>query len=197
MKKTLRFGLVAVAAVMMAAPVQAHWYKRADCGPVVPVTYVDQKVTAYRCVTKEREVEILVNKMVPKDVDFTYTELTRVTEPTTVIEHYCEKFEEKVPFKYFVDTLVTTQEKVIQHYCERVEEPVPFKYIVHQTETVPEKRTITRYICVPVEKSYKVTTMQLVTTPEKRKVIEYKEDRKEVEYTYTEMCRPCSRKSGR
>ena len=55
------------------------------------VQYVEQKVTAYKCVAMEKDVEVTVNTMVSKQVPYKYTvnEMITVPEKRMVTTYEC------------------------------------------------------------------------------------------------------------
>src|SRR6187402_2111189 len=93
------------------------------CGPQYTVSYVDQKVTAYKTETETKDVKVKVTKCVDVKEDYKYT----VLEPVTIKQKVTvQETKTKVEtYKYTVLTPVTTKEKVtVQEMKTKVE---PYK----------------------------------------------------------------------
>ena len=151
----LKFGLVALAAVVVTGSADACWARRNCCPQTVACApacapapqYVEQKVTAYRCVVREREVEVTVNRLVPREVEYKYVVNTMVNEPVKrmVTRYECVPVERT--FKTTVMEMVNVPEKRKVTEYVRAEREVEYKYIENVYNDVKEKKTITTYKC--------------------------------------------------
>lgn len=153
--------------------------------------YENRVVTKYKTVTKEKEIDVCVNKMVAKDVKRTVMVPVTVKEKRTVIE--CVPNWKEVECKYTEMVPRVIKEKVKQTCIERrrkeIEEVVPVCRLVRTqcvddcgrcytkcervTENVKVKRCVIE--CVPVVREVEVcrTVCDRVERTAKRKVCEY------------------------
>ena len=129
MNKGLRFSLMMGAVLVMATQQRASACSPA-AGAISPsvqlcpdirfspaVQYVEQKVTAYKCVAKEREVECVVSKMVSeKEVNYKYTvnEMVTTPEKRMVTTYDCVPVEKT--FKRTCMEMVTVAGKTQGHH---------------------------------------------------------------------------------
>src|ERR1043165_8857004 len=184
MKKLLVSAVLAVAAVLgLTLDSQAGLFRhhRGDCGggcdtgcassaPYGPVAdcapapapapqYVEQKVTRYKQVMVEKEIEELVSRCVARQEKFTYNVQVPVMTPEKRTETFYSRVEKQVPFTYTVNVPVTVPEKRTETFYNRVEKQVPYTYTVNVPVTVPEKRTETFYNRVEKQVPYTYTVM--------------------------------------
>jgi hypothetical protein len=158
MLKGLKFGLAVAALFVAGNAADASWFQR-DCGPTTvssapcPPQFVEKKVTAYRCVMKEKEVEVTVNELVPRQVEVKYTAYELKTEPV--------------------------KQKVVRYECFPVEKE--FKVTCMEMRMVEEKRKVCEYDRVMKEVEYKYMEMVYGEKKEKKKVVTWKCDSKVVE----------------
>jgi hypothetical protein len=110
--------------------------KPAVCPVPTTIAYVDQVVTSYKCVTKEKTVPVTVNKLVPEEKSETYTYYECVPE--------------------------TKKEKVKQIEYKTVQTKKPYTYYECVPEVTKVKTTQTFYTCVPTEVVQNVTTRHWV-----------------------------------
>lgn len=150
MLKGLKFGLGI--AVLFAAGVAADAADSAAPCPSAP-QFVEKKVTAYRCVRKEKEVEVTVNEMVPRQVEVKYTCYEMKTEPV--------------------------KQRVVSYECYPVEKE--FKVTCMEMRMVEEKRKVCEYERVMKEVEHKYTEMVPEYKPVKKKVVTWKCDTTMVE----------------
>jgi hypothetical protein len=116
----------------------------APAAPAAPVApqYVEQKVTTYKCVQKEREVQEVVCRMVPREEKYNYTVMVPVTKQETRKETYYRSVPKQVEYTATVMVPVTTQEKRKVTECQMTHKEVEFKYTVMVPKTTQEKRTV-------------------------------------------------------
>lgn len=194
MFNALKLGSVMIAAFVAATPADACWARRNCCTPTCAAPcaapaprYVEKKVTAYRCVTKEREVEVTVNTLKPREVEVKYTVNEMQTVPVKKKVTVCEPVMREVEFKYteMQVTMVPETKKVITWKCDRqiVEEIVPVchKRLV-RCEPDPCAGCLAK--CIP--------HFQVVTCVEQRKVCRTVVTRTPVETVVECMVRKCT-----
>jgi hypothetical protein len=214
-----------VAALLPSASSASGWLRR-GCGgcdncpapcPVVAappakveVKYEDRVVTRYKPVTREKEIEVCVHKMVPREVKqtvmvpFTVKELRKVTE--------CIPSYREVEYHYTEMVPRIIREKVNQTVTERrikeVEVTVPVCRIVQtpcvdecgrcytKCERVTEMQRTKRCVveCVPVVREVEVcrTVCDRVERVGKRTVCDMQRREKEVEVCVI-RCQPQER----
>jgi hypothetical protein len=159
MLQALKFGLAVAALFAAGASADACWGKRNCCAPTVacaapaPVQFVEKKVTAYRCVNREKDVEVTVNTMVPRQVEVKYTAYEMKSEPV--------------------------KQKVVRYELVPVEKE--FKTTCMEMRMVDEKRRVCEYEKVMREVEYKYMEMIRGQTTVKKKVVTWKCDSKVVE----------------
>ena len=145
----LRLGLVAAVVFAAALPADACWARRNCCAaPCAPAPqFVEQKVTAYRCVQKEREVEVTINRMVPREVDHKYTVLELVSAPVKQKVTRFECFPVEKTYTQTVMEMRTVEEKRKVVECEKIMKEVVYKYIEMVPSLVKEKKLVTTWKC--------------------------------------------------
>lgn len=114
----------------------------APCAPVAP-QYVEQQVTRYKCVQKERDVQMVINRLVPREEKYTYTVMVPVTREVSRTETCYKPVHKQVEYTCTVMVPVTTQEKRTITRCQIVQKEVDATYTVMVPKTVQQKRTIT------------------------------------------------------
>lgn len=150
-------ALVAVTvALSWPAGVFAFGGRSSSCATPCSVTYVEQKVTAYKCETETKEVKVVVHEWRDVREEYKYTvrepvmtkQKVKVQEPRTKEETY----------KYTVLEPQHVKEKV--KVCEL--KPVTKEIEVVSYECVPvktkQKRQVCETVCVPV-------TVEMVVRP--------------------------------
>jgi hypothetical protein len=112
------------------------------------VSYVDQKVTAYKTETETKDVKVMVNKLVDVKEDFKYFECVAVPGKQKVTFQELKSKEE--PFKHTVmePAAVKQTVKVCEYKTEYKDVPtVTYSYTPVVTK---QKRTVCEYVTVPV-----------------------------------------------
>jgi hypothetical protein len=171
----------------------------ADCAPA-PIQYEERKVTCYKQVMVEKDVEVLVCKNVTTEQKYTYTVCVPVTTQVKRMETYCTPVTKEVDYTYTVMVPRTMQKTVActtyQCVTEMVKECVPVCKIVRNTcvdecgrchttcerVTVMEERTrcVTKRIPITTEQVVNYTVCEPVTKAGKRTVCEYVSNQREV-----------------
>jgi hypothetical protein len=165
---------------LVAAPAQAcHWChtsfscaRAAVCCAPAPVTYVDKVVTCYKPEWKEREIKVVVNKVVKKEVVETvkctvmepeYKDVKRID---TVYKRVAHEVEKEVTKCHRVKECCV--DECGRCYTVRYWEPVTTKVKCVVYDRVPEKIERTVKVCTykPVEKSYDVKRIVCELKPE-------------------------------
>lgn len=157
MKRRVLALVVFGAAMWLAAPQTAtagHGGRRGGmsgdcggCGTSYTVSYVDKKVTAYKCETETKDVKVIVNEWVDSKEDYKYT----VCEPVITKQ------------KVTVQQMQTKQEA----YKYTVMEPTQVKQMVKVCEwnLVTKDVEVTTYDCVPVVTKQKRIVCETVCVP--------------------------------
>jgi len=143
------------------------------CAPQYTVSWVDQKVTAYKTETETKAVKVMVTKWVDAKEDYKYLELVPVTTKQKVVTQVQQTRVEE--FKYTAMVPTTVKQKVVSQvqqtkveaYKFTVLEPVAVKQVVQVQQLVPvtkdvettvwdtvanttkQKRTVSEVVCVP------------------------------------------------
>jgi len=199
-RKLVGLGALTLAVMLTVDSVQGgcgSWggYGAPCYAPCVQVAYVEQVVTAYRPVWKQRQVPstvyrvvtneveetvnttVLEQKVTPekrkqtvyrpmtKEVPYKYTVQVPYTAQEKVKERYYNTVAREVPYKYTVQVPYTAQEKVKERYYNTVAKQVPYKYNVQVPVVTQEKRVITEYTCVPQEVVSNVTVCRRIPVP--------------------------------
>ncbi len=128
------------------------------CAPAPPPQMVERTVTRYRPEYKEREVQVTVNKMFPREEKFTYFECVPETKPVKRMETVCRIVVKEVPYTYTVCVPVPVQEKRTMTCYTNVTKEVPYTCTVNVPVTTYEKRMETRYTMVPRTVECEVST---------------------------------------
>jgi len=137
-------ALVALLGIVVESQAKGGLFRRSSgCGgceapcaaaPVMPVAQVapqfeDRKVTAYKYVTVEKEIDVVVCRTVMKDVPYTFTVCVPVTKQETRKQTYYQTVQKEVEYKYTVLVPRTVQRTVKQttYRCEteQIVEKVP------------------------------------------------------------------------
>jgi len=113
-----------------------------------PVQYVEQKVTRYKQVMVEKEIEEVVYRQVARQEKFTYSVQVPVTKQEVRKQTYYTQVQKEVPYTYTVCVPVTVAEKRKETIYNRVEKQVPYTYTVAVPRTVQKKVTQTTYQCI-------------------------------------------------
>jgi hypothetical protein len=111
--------------------------------PVAPVAGpCEQIITCYKPQYTEREVKVVVNKLVPRQENYTCTVYKTVLNDVTRLETFYVT--EQKPVEYTTTILVpyTVKEKRVIKDCSFVNETVPYKYTVLVPVTEPQTRTV-------------------------------------------------------
>jgi hypothetical protein len=151
------WGLLSAAAVALSVPTASAFGGRtASCATPCSVSYVEQKVTAYKCETETKDVKVIVHEWRDVREEYKYVvcepvitkQKVKVLEPRTKEETY----------KYTVMEPQHVKEKV--KVCEM--KPVTKEVDVVTYECVPvktkQKRRVCETVCVP-------TTVEVVVRP--------------------------------
>lgn len=172
MSKLVAMGLAAVVVVASAVGQAAAFGCRhggCDSGCATPscgtqVTYVDKEITCYRTEWKTRDVQCVVNKMVPKEVTSEYTCTVMVPEwkeekrNITVCKMVPKVVEREVTCCKMVPVTCTDPCTGCTYTCCK---PQTFTQKVQCTvcEMVKENKEITVKVCVckPEKRTYKCT----------------------------------------
>ena len=160
MKKMLVISLVLFA---VYAPQAQSGHK--VCVPVpTTIAYVDQVVTSYKCVTKEKTVPVTVNKLVPeeKSQEYTYYECVPETKKEKVKQIEYQTQQKKQSYTYYECQPVVKESKVKVVENTYKAKPMPYTYYECQPEVTKVKMTETFYTCVPSEVVQNVTTTHWV-----------------------------------
>ena len=128
--------------------------KKSDCGTGCgtscnsTVSWVDQKVTAYKTEWDTKDVKVKVNEWVTVKENFKYWECVPETKKQKVT---CKEMVTKdVPVKYRVNEWVTTKEKVKVAECKAVTKDVEVTTWSCKPTVTKQKRTVCEWVCVPV-----------------------------------------------
>jgi hypothetical protein len=134
-------------------------------GVVVGPQYVEQTVTRYRCEYREREEEVTVVKMVPREEPYKYRVLVPVMKPEKrkVMEYQTSMVEEPYKYTVIVPVMKPEKRKVIEYQTSMVEEP--YKYYEMVPTTTMQTQMQTRYTCVPQTVVQNVPVCRTVTVP--------------------------------
>ena len=159
MTRSLRLCLclaaVGLAALLPSTSSASGWLRRgcggcesAPCAPAAapaPVQYETRMVTRYKPVMKERIVEDVVSRMVPRDEKYTYTCMVPVhsQEKRTVTCYEMVRREVDQKITVMVPTTVKEKRKVIE--CDRITKQVEYKYYEMVPRQVKEKVKQTVY----------------------------------------------------
>lgn len=111
--------------------------------PAPAPQFVEQQVTRYKCVTKEKDVQEVVSRLVPREEKYNYTVMVPVTTQQKRTETCYKPVQKQVEYTCTVMVPVTTQEKRTVTECQLVSKEVEYKYTVMVPKTVQEKRTVT------------------------------------------------------
>jgi hypothetical protein len=156
----------------------------APCAPAAPapVKYETRKITVYKPVTKEKEVEVLVCKTITKPVEYKYTVCVPVTTVETRKITVCTPVSKQVEYMCTVMVPKTMEKKVMcttyQCVTETIVEKVPvcktvcvtcvdecgrcYTHRERVTEWVERPRCITKRIPIVTEKTVLVTVCEAV-----------------------------------
>lgn len=159
MKRRLwSWGLLSAVTLALNLPATASAFgsRTAACATPCPVSYVEQKVTAYKCETETKDVKVIVHEWRDVREEYKYTvcepvmtkQKIKVLEPRTKEETY----------KYTVMERQYVKEKV--KVCEM--KPVIKEIEVVTYECVPVKTKQKRLVCETV---YVPTTVEVVVKP--------------------------------
>ena len=122
---------------------KAEEIKPPKMAPVAPVAGpCEQIITCYKPVYTERKVEVVVNKLVPRQENYTCTVYKTVLNDVKRLETFYVT--EEKPVEYFTTIVVpvTTKEKRTIKECSFVNETVPYTYTVLVPVTEPQTRTV-------------------------------------------------------
>lgn len=159
MKRLMGAGVLVLALFVTIQPAMGFGRRGGNCAPScepAPVlgscgtVYVDQVVTGYRSVTKERLINTTVDQVVCKTV----ADKVKVTvyEPYTkkekVTQTWCELVSKPVAYEYYVTETVAVPEKVKQTTYQTVAEEVPVTYTTYKPVMTKQKQLQTTYQCV-------------------------------------------------
>jgi len=141
----LSSALAVVAVLGVTLESQAGLFRRSSggcdtgcntgCATVAaPVQYEERKVTAYKFVTVEKEIEAIVCRKVVTNEKYVYTVCVPVTKQETRKETFCTTVQREVEYKYtvMVPRTVTEVVKCTSYTCvrENIVEQVPVCKIV-------------------------------------------------------------------
>lgn len=154
----------------LAAPqtATAHGGRRGgisgDCGGCstsYTVSYVDKKVTAYKCETETKDVKVTVNQWVDTKEDYKYMVCEPVVTKQKVTVQEMKTKEE--PYKYTV--MEPAQVKQIVKVCEwkMVTKDVEVTTYTCVPVVTKQKRVVCETVCVPV------TVTKVITPPAPKK----------------------------
>ncbi|MBA4066070.1 MAG: hypothetical protein C0501_20595 [Isosphaera sp.] len=112
------------------------------------VSYVDQKVTAYKTETETKDVKVMVNKLVDVKEDFKYFECVAVPGKQKVTVQELKSKEEPYKWTVMEPTTVKQTVKVCEYKTEYKDVPtVSYSYTPVVTKV---KKTVCEYVTVPV-----------------------------------------------
>ena len=184
-----------------AAPCAAAPCAPAPCAPApAPVVWEDRKVTKYKSVIVEKEVEALVCKTATKEEKYTYTVCVPVTKQEKRKEIVCTPVSKEVDYTYtvLVPKTVTKEIMCTTYTCvtEMVKECVPVCKTVcvtcvdecgrchtrRERVTVMEERTrcVTKRIPLTEKKLVNVTVCEPVQHKGKKTICEIVRSEREV-----------------
>ncbi|MCS7021744.1 MAG: hypothetical protein NZ703_06830 [Gemmataceae bacterium] len=140
-------------------PASAFGGRSASCAPPCPVTYVEQKVTAYKCETETKEVKVIVHEW--RDVREEYKYMA--CEPV-IVKQKVKVREPRIKeetYKYTVLEPQYVKEKV--KVCELKPVTKEMEVVTYECRPVKskEKRVVHETVCVP-------TTVEVVVVPRGR-----------------------------
>jgi hypothetical protein len=123
-------------------------YSTSSCASPVTVTYVDQKVTAYKTEVETKDVKVTVNEFVDVKEAYKYFECVPVTSKRKITVQEQKTKEE--PYTYTVLTPTTVKEKV--KVCSMVPVTKDVEVTTYDVvrSVVKQKRVVCETICVPV-----------------------------------------------
>lgn len=183
MKKLLGAGLVLAMSLAVAPSARAHCCCPIPCVPMT-LTWVEQKVTCYRPVWKEREVTCVVNRLVPREeviqrkVNVLVPELKDQKVTCEVMTRVPREVEREVQCCRMVSVPVTDPCTGCVYTCCR-------------PEFFTQKVRCVVYDCVPVRRDYIVKVCSYRTEERtvqcKRIVCDTREDKVSYKIRYCEM----------
>jgi len=120
----------------------------APCAPAYTVSYVDQKVTAYKTENYTQDVKVVEYTQVASKEDYKYLVCVPVAKKQKVTVYETRTKEEG--FKYTVNELVAVKDKV--KVCEYTTVTKDVPYVTYECVPVVTKqqRTVYDTVCVPV-----------------------------------------------
>jgi hypothetical protein len=121
----------------------------AGCGVGYTVSYVDQKVTAYKAETETKDVKVMVHKWVDEKQEYKYIVMQPVTTKQKVTVQELKSKEET--YKYTTMEPVTVKEKVKVTEYQLKTKDVEVVSCSYQPVVTKQKRTVCEYVCVPVQ----------------------------------------------
>ena len=130
------------------APAPCATAAAAPCGPQYTVSYVDQKVTAYKQEAKTRDVKVTVNEWVDVKEDYKYFTAKPVVTKQKVTVNEMQTKQEAYKYQAMEWTTVKEKVKVCEYkQVERVVDVVSYDMVPVQTVV---KKTVCETVCVPV-----------------------------------------------
>lgn len=173
-RRVLAFALLGAAVWLLAAPQDVSafggkWRNRgndcgspcanpcgmggmtAPCGVSYTVSYVDQKVTAYKTETEVKDVKVTVNKWVDEKQEYKYMTTQPETKKQKVTVQELKSKEEA--YKYTTMEWASVKEKVKVTEYQLKSKDVEVKSYSYNPVVTKQKRTVCEYVCVPVQVS--------------------------------------------